>query len=118
MTIDFDLRRGELLELRERLLLAAHDIVEDASDPGELSSAAGDQHLADHATELVERELDESIEENAERIVREIDAALSRIEDGSYGVCARCGQVIPAERLAAVPYATLCIPCKQLEERE
>ena len=116
MTTSLDARRAELLELRERILRAAHDIVEDDTDEGELSNAAGDQHLADHATEMVDREVDESLEENAEQIVYEIDRALAKIDDGTYGHCARCGQEIPAERLDAVPYATLCVSCKQLEE--
>jgi len=112
-----DNRRTELLELRERVLRAAHDIVEDDTEDGELSSAAGDQHLADHASEMFDREVDESLEENAELIVREIDAALGRIDTGTYGICVRCGQQIPEERLAAVPYAVLCVPCRREEER-
>ena len=66
---------------------------------------------------MFDHELDDSLEENADQIVREIDVALGRIEDGSYGTCARCGQEIPSERLDAVPYAVLCVDCKRLEER-
>ena len=117
MSVDLDTRRDELLALRERVLGAAHDIVEGDVEDGELSSAAGDQHIADHASEMVDREVDVSLEENAEQIVYEIDRALTKIDDGTYGQCSRCGQRIPAERLDAVPYATLCVSCKQLEER-
>lgn len=118
MSVDLDSRRDELLALRERVLGAAHDIVEGDVDDGELSSAAGDQHLADHASEMLDREVDESLEENAELLVRDIDQALRKIDDGTYGKCERCGQDIPEERLDAVPYASLCVSCKQLEERE
>ena len=117
MTIELDTRRQELLDFRERVLRAAQDIVEDDTEDGELSSAAGDQHLADHASEMLDREVDESLENNAEEIVREIDAALERIEAGTYGVCVNCGKQIPEERLDAVPYAVLCVPCKRDEER-
>lgn len=117
MTVELDQRRAELVELRERVLRAAHDIVEADSDDGELSSAAGDQHLADHATDMLDREVDESLEENAEVLVREIDDALARIESGTYGVCLTCGRPIPEERLAAVPYAVQCVPCRREEER-
>ena len=103
--------------MRERVLRAAQDIVEDDTEDGELSSAAGDQHIADHASEMLDREVDESLGENAEVIVREIDDALSRIDAGTYGTCVRCGQPIPDERLAAVPYAVLCVSCKRDEER-
>ncbi len=67
---------------------------------------------------MLDREVDESLEENAGLIVREIDAALGRIDAGTYGICVRCGKSIPDERLAAVPYAVLCVSCKQDEERE
>ena len=117
MTTSLDARRAELLELRERILRAAHDIVEDDTDEGELSNAAGDQHLADHARDMLDREVDESLDENAEVIVHEIDAALERIDAGTYGTCTRCGKPIPEERLAAVPYAVLCVTCKRDEER-
>jgi RNA polymerase-binding transcription factor len=116
VTKAFDDRRAELIAMRARLLGAAHDIVEDDNDDSELSSAAGDQHLADHASEMLDREVDDSLEENADVIVHEIDAALQRIEDGTYGTCVRCGSPIPDERLAAVPYAVLCVNCKREEE--
>jgi len=118
VSVDLDTRRGELLALRERVLGAARDIVEGDVEDGELSSAAGDQHIADHASEMVDREVDVSLEENAEQIVYEIDRAVARLDAGAYGRCERCGQEIPEERLEAVPYATLCVTCKQLEERE
>ena len=102
--------------MRERVLRAAQDIVEDDTEDGELSSAAGDQHIADHASDMLDREVDESLGENAEVIVREIDDALARIDAGTYGTCIRCGQPIPDERLAAVPYAVLCVSCKRDEE--
>lgn len=117
MSVDLETRRNELLALRSRVSDAAHDIVEGDTEDGELSSAAGDQHLADHAGEMVDREVDESLEENAGQIVHEIDRALERIEAGTYGTCERCGAEIPEERLEAVPYATLCVGCRQIEER-
>ena len=117
MTVDLEARRAQLVAMRDRLERAAHAVVEGDEAGGELSSAAGDQHIADHATELVDREVDESLEENAEHIGREIEEALARIDDGTYGTCNRCGKPIPEERLEAVPYATLCVECKRLEER-
>jgi len=117
MSVDLDQRRTELLDLRTRVLGAAQDIVSGDEDDGELSSAAGDQHLADHASEMLDREVDESLEENAEQLVHEIDVAVARIDAGTYGICARCGQPIPEDRLEAVPYATLCLDCKRIEER-
>ena len=117
MTIDLAARKAELLELRTRLTAAA-EYVEHADDnAGELNSPVGDQHVADHASDLFDRELDETLEENAEHVLQEIDAALERLEAGTYGVCAACGEPIPEERLEAVPYATLCIEDKRRQER-
>jgi RNA polymerase-binding transcription factor DksA len=115
MPIDLVGRRAELVELRERMLNAAADLVAD-DDGGEFNSPAGDQHLADHATDLVDRELDQSLGENVENVVAEIDAAIERIDAGSYGTCATCGTVIPEERLDAIPYATLCLDDKRKQE--
>lgn len=49
--------------------------------------------------------------------VGEIDEALKRIEDGTYGICNNCGKAIMPERLEALPYAELCIACQRLESK-
>ena len=54
-----------------------------------------DNHLADTATETYDRELDYTLEENSEHVLAEIDAALKRIEDGTYGICTNRGEQIP-----------------------
>jgi RNA polymerase-binding protein DksA len=117
MTVDLEARKSELLELRTRLTAAAEYVEHADENGGELSSAAGDQHIADHASEIFDRELDVTLEENAENVLEEIDLALDRIEEGTYGTCAVCGREIPEERLAAVPYATLCIDDRRKLER-
>ena len=116
MTIDLAQRARRAAALRERILRAAGDLAADDEGEGEINSAAGDQHLADHASDLVDRELDQSLGENADNVVAEIDEALARIEDGTYGTCAVCGAAIPEERLDAVPYATLCLDDKRRQE--
>ena len=121
MTVGLDVDRFRLLleGERMRLLHAARAVHHDGSlleETGDLAIGSGD-HLADSASETYMRELDEGLEENAEHIVVEIDAALGRIEDGSYGLCADCGGPIGEERLLAVPYATLCIAHKRARER-
>jgi RNA polymerase-binding protein DksA len=75
-----------------------------------------DNHPGDMATSTFDRELDYTLEENVERALGEIDAALKRIEDGTYGTCVNCGQPIAPERLEALPWATLCIDCKRKDE--
>lgn len=117
MTIDLDARRAELVSLRERILGAAEGLVADDEERAEINTAVGDQHLADHASEILGRELDDSLEENADRVIVAIEDALERIAAGTYGLCAVCGTAIPEERLAAVPYATLCLEDKRKLER-
>lgn len=119
MSIDLHQQRGELLALQARLRAAAAGLEHDLSlddESGELPSWGADE-LADHATVTHDRELDDTLEENAEQILREIETALARMEDGTYGTCTVCGKAIPPERLEAVPYATLCVEDKRRVER-
>jgi RNA polymerase-binding protein DksA len=83
-------------------------------DAGEES--AFDNHLADTATETYDRELDYTLEENSGHVLAEIDAALERIGNGTYGLCTNCDGRIPVERLEALPWATLCIECQRDRE--
>jgi RNA polymerase-binding protein DksA len=76
-----------------------------------------DNHPGDMATSTFDRELDATLEGNEERLLQAIDAALQRIEDGTYGICQNCGQPIGEERLEALPWTTRCIDCKRREER-
>jgi RNA polymerase-binding protein DksA len=86
-------------------------------ETGELVSGSADQHMADTATETVDREIDYTLEESDGRLLQAIDDALARIEAGTYGTCVNCGAQIAPERLEAMPWATLCIDCKRKEER-
>ncbi len=92
----------------------------DAEDRETLSEASGENnyrdHMADQGSATFERELDMTLEENLRDSLSEVRAALVRIDEGVYGTCGRCGAEIPAERLEAVPTASLCISCKEAEE--
>ncbi len=66
-------------------------------------------HYGDDATDMMLRERNLPVRGNAEELVAEIDAALERLDDGSYGTCARCGKEINPERLEARPAAIYCI---------
>jgi RNA polymerase-binding protein DksA len=118
--IDTNRFREALLEERQRVLGAIENLHEENS--GSLTDLSGeetafDNHLGDTATETYERELDYTLEENSEHVLGEIDAALKRIEDETYGICTNCGRPIPEERLEARPWATLCIDCQRERER-
>jgi RNA polymerase-binding transcription factor DksA len=117
VTVDLETRRQELVGLRARITAAAEAVHQADEGGSELNSATGDQHIADHASDVLDREVDDTLEENAEHVAREIDIALARIDEGTYGRCAVCGAEIPEERLAAVPYATLCIEDRRKQEQ-
>jgi len=119
-SVDTSRFREALLEERRRVVAAIENLHEE--HPGSISDETGedavyDNHLADTATETFERELDYTLEENSEHVLAEIDAALERIEEATYGICTNCAKPIPEERLEARPWATLCIDCQRERER-
>lgn len=118
-TMDREALRQRLLLERERL---EHEIAEldaDLSESLEDSSEESpyDQHMAETAAVTLDREIDLTLQENALASVAQIDRALAKLENGSYGKCDKCGKPIGEDRLQAAPFATLCIDCKRLEER-
>ena len=120
MTINTEQFRVVLLEERTRVQAALENLREETAgifydDAGEES--AYDNHLADTATETYDRELDYTLEENSGHVLQEIEAALKRIDEGTYGICTNCGKQIPEERLEALPWATLGIDCQRNLER-
>jgi RNA polymerase-binding protein DksA len=81
-----------------------------------LTDSAGDDQ-ADTGSKTFEREQEISLANSILERINQVERALERLDEGSYGWCERCGGAIPVERLAAFPSATLCVRCKQLEER-
>ena len=82
---------------------------------GDLSGYAF--HMADMATDNFDREFSLDLASNEQVLLNRIDEALKKIQDGSYGVCENCTKPISFKRLKAVPYAKLCIKCKEDEEK-
>jgi DnaK suppressor protein len=114
--------RQTLIEVRERVRSSIAHLHEEnpgslEEETGELVSSSADNHMGDTATETFDRQMGVTLEENAETVLAAIEAALQRIEEGTYGTCTRCGGEIGHERLEALPYAELCIECKRTAER-
>jgi RNA polymerase-binding protein DksA len=115
--VDTERFRGMLLEERKRVADAIEYLHEET--PGSLEDeteeivGSVDNHLAETASATLDREIDYSLEDNAGHVLAEIDAALERIEDGTYGICETCGEPISEERLEAIPYTRQCIDCKR-----
>jgi RNA polymerase-binding protein DksA len=75
-------------------------------------------HMADLGTDNFEQELSLNLLANEEQVLGEIEAALRRIDDGSFGACEECQKPIAKERLKELPFARLCISCaSKLEQR-
>jgi RNA polymerase-binding transcription factor DksA len=87
-----------------------------ADAAGELSSV--DQHPGDLGTETFEHEKNISLLEQVESELLEIEAALERVERGTYGTCQACGRPIAAERLEALPATRFCVDDQAKAERE
>jgi RNA polymerase-binding transcription factor len=117
----------ELAELRERLIAERRDLQAQyddiaestfSSDQSELTGEMGfDEEYADAGTATFERERDLSLANNLRDLMDRIDKALAKMDQGTYGLCDRCGQPIEKARLKALPYANLCLKDKQAEER-
>jgi DnaK suppressor protein len=73
---------------------------------------------ADIASNLVDDEIVMSIAQGEAREIEEIDNALNQIKKGKYGVCENCGRKINKQRLMAIPFVSLCLKCKEAEERD
>jgi DnaK suppressor protein len=121
-SLPLDELRTALLEERERVTRALEHLHEEnpgslEDETGELLAPSVDDHLGDMATATFDRELDYTLEENAEGVLQAIDSALKHMDAGTYGRCQNCGQPISPERLEAIPWATRCIDCKRREER-
>jgi RNA polymerase-binding transcription factor len=118
MAVDVE-RFKELLEEERRRVVDAIEYLH-KENPGSIEEETEDEttdnHIAETATATLDREIDYTLEENSEHVLTEIEAALTRIEEGTFGTCVNCGKPIAEERLAAIPWATYCIDCKRLVE--
>jgi DnaK suppressor protein len=110
-------QRKLLLEERETYTRQATTLRAEAEqlaaerEPGDVQF---DEESGEGDTMNVERERDLALSAQAMAAVDEIDRALAKIDAGTYGVCEKCGEPIPKERLKALPYAALCVKCKSM----
>ena len=113
--------RKELGQFRQALLaLRNHRMGDKESREKEALKAAGQDvsvdHMADFGTDNYEQEFTLGILEQDVETLRDINDALTRIQDGSFGLCEECEKPVARARLRALPYARLCVDCKTKEE--
>jgi RNA polymerase-binding protein DksA len=75
-------------------------------------------HLAEDGSSVMEQERIGTVSEDLRDVLRQIESALARIADGTFGTCQRCGKPINEERLEAIPYVEFCIECQSFLERQ
>lgn len=111
--------RGRLLSEKRRLESELGHLHKENSEVAESETSADqnfEDHMGDAASDMFDRERDLSLEQNVADMVGQVDSALLRIEDGTYGFCSACHKPINEERLEALPYTDLCLEDKEREE--
>ena len=112
--------RTLLEEERKRVQDAIENLHQE--NPGSIADETDEapyqgNHMGDVASATLDREMASTLEDNSTHVLDAIDAALARIEAGTFGLCERCGKPMDPERLEALPWATLCIEDKRKQER-
>lgn len=111
MPLRLETYRRKLRELRDRMSGQVDSVVEsireDLNPAGQVSNAP--VHLADTAAENIDSDI--QVMEMERGLLEEVQAALHRIDEGTFGKCEECGESIARERLDALPYAARCIHC-------
>ncbi len=114
--------RQRLTEERQRLTGDIYDRTQGdeavvSTDPlNDSGGMASDQ--ADDADAMSDAERNQAVLRNSQVLLGQVDAALARLDAGTYGICENCGKEIGSRRLEALPYATLCVECQaKMEQR-
>ncbi|MDE3074559.1 MAG: TraR/DksA C4-type zinc finger protein [Chloroflexota bacterium] len=111
-----------LKTIRDRLLAERERVTDEIAAALETQRAFVEEaglgtHPGDNGTETFDKELSVSLQTDLQALLGQIDHALHKAEQGTYGICDDCGQAIPRERLEALPHAALCLRCRQRAER-
>ncbi|WP_144679491.1 TraR/DksA C4-type zinc finger protein [Bacillus sp. FSL W7-1034] len=116
------LTKEQKADLYERLIQLKEDVKGSKKkeesmlvESNEISNGVGN-HIADHGSIYLDRMTEQTLDQVDDQLEGEIDAALKRMEDGTYGICEKTGKDIPYERLKAVPYTRYSIDVKKNEE--
>jgi len=106
--------RKSLIDLKTENIT---NLIAGNADFKEIVEGMDPKDFADIASDDIDRKMIEAIGSQDLKRLRLIDSAITRIQQGKYGSCMRCSKKIPIERLEAIPYALMCVECKNDEER-
>jgi DnaK suppressor protein len=107
--------------IKEMLLKKREDLVQEISRRSKASTESGAQDIGDILDSVSEertRELDMILTDREKRKLAQIDDAIDRIDENTYGLCEECGVKIPKARLRVLPFAKYCVECQEKTERE
>jgi DnaK suppressor protein len=107
-------RKNEILDAIERI---SEDTLKKSQKDASGDISGYTFHMADVATDNYDREFSLGLASNDRQSLYELDDALKRIEEGTFGVCEECNTVLTKARLKALPYARLCLNCQQKREK-
>lgn len=105
---DRDDLRGQIEQIENEVIHAENQYDPEFSGYG--------NHMAETGTEIFEQERNLSVEQSLQQQLADVEHALNKYADGTYGICDNCGKEIMPERLEALPQAALCINCKSRQE--
>jgi RNA polymerase-binding protein DksA len=103
-----------LLALKSEII---NNLIAGSEDFKKIVEGMDPKDFADIASDDIDRKMIEALGSQDLKRLKLIDSALTRIRQGKYGLCVKCGKKIPHDRLEAIPYALMCIECKTAEER-
>jgi DnaK suppressor protein len=113
MAIDLAVMRKRLEEKQAEIQQHIATLTGSPVQPEDTIQASdGVLESEEEAVDLVESDVEQAILNNEKTLFVEVQQALTRIENGTYGLCSNCGQPIPEKRLEALPWATLCVTCE------
>jgi DnaK suppressor protein len=112
---DLDRFRQKLMELRGQITMSLKGTSEQVKVPEE--GRGYSQHQADEGTDDFDRQLSLVVTDREFEILRQIDRALEKIDDGTYGLCDLSGEPIPIKRLEAIPYASMTVEAQEKVEK-
>ena len=118
MRVDLKLLRSRLESERKHLLQELEQLLASAHPTDERREGSPFGKREEEATETSELEKRLALEKRTRGLLAEVEHALQKFEQGTYGLCDKCGQPILPERLEALPQASLCLQCKEKESKK
>jgi DnaK suppressor protein len=113
MAIDLAVMRKRLEEKQAEIQQHIATLTGSPAPPEDATQASYDvEEPEEEAVDLEETDVDQAVLDNEKTLLAEVQQALARIDNGTYGICTNCGQPIPEKRLEAIPWATLCVTCE------